>query len=321
MQMAQEPEEVEFVLTVLERLAQRYGNHPALWGIEVLNEPITELEWKVMGMPERYPARDVEKAKGSKPIEIDFIRSFYIDAYHRLRAYLPKEKCIVFHDAFMQPFFTDENGELIEVQLWDDFMKDEQFENIVLDSHLYLFALEGLDHPKTPQEFADSVKKRYESYIKQCNFPVIVGEWCLFNPKCIELERQMAALDPQSDAYKEAEKKEMKSISPFLTVCSKPGIREPASFSGTTNCSLMAQTMKTGLAGMPGILTAAWIWAECQQPIKRKTVLKAKFQNCFFIRLYRLFRLTAPSTDYLNSRFLLSDERETILNGCVNNFV
>jgi hypothetical protein len=206
-QWAQEPEEVEFVLTVLERLAQRYGNHPALWGIEVLNEPITELEWKVMGMPERYPARDVEKAKGSKPIEIDFIRSFYIDAYHRLRAYLPKEKCIVFHDAFMQPFFTDENGELIEVQLWDDFMKDEQFENIVLDSHLYLFALEGLDHPKTPQEFADSVEKRYESYIKQCNFPVIVGEWCLFNPKCIQLEHQMAALDPQSDAFKEAEKK------------------------------------------------------------------------------------------------------------------
>jgi hypothetical protein len=63
MQMAQEPEEVEFVLTVLERLAQRYGNHPALWGIEVLNEPITELKWKVMGMPERYPACDAEKHK------------------------------------------------------------------------------------------------------------------------------------------------------------------------------------------------------------------------------------------------------------------
>jgi hypothetical protein len=106
----------------------------------------------------------------------------------------------------MQPFFTDENGGLIHVELWDDFMKDKQFENIVLDSHLCLFALEGLDHPKTPKEFADSVKKRYESYIQQCNFPIIVGEWCLFNPKCIELEHQMAALDPQSDAYKEAEK-------------------------------------------------------------------------------------------------------------------
>jgi hypothetical protein len=36
-------------------------------------------------------------------------------------------------------------------------------------------------------------------------------------------------------------------------------------FRGTTNCSLTARTMKTGLAGMPGILTAAWIWAGCQK--------------------------------------------------------
>ena len=39
---SQEPEEVEFELTVLERLAQRYGRREGLWGIEVINEPITE---------------------------------------------------------------------------------------------------------------------------------------------------------------------------------------------------------------------------------------------------------------------------------------
>ena len=36
---AQEPEEVEFVLTVLERLAGVTGMRPGLWGIELLNEP------------------------------------------------------------------------------------------------------------------------------------------------------------------------------------------------------------------------------------------------------------------------------------------
>ena len=36
---AQNPEEVEFVHTVLERLAQRYGHREGLWGIELINEP------------------------------------------------------------------------------------------------------------------------------------------------------------------------------------------------------------------------------------------------------------------------------------------
>ena len=35
------PDEVEFALTVLERLAERYGAREGLYGIEVLNEPIS----------------------------------------------------------------------------------------------------------------------------------------------------------------------------------------------------------------------------------------------------------------------------------------
>ena len=35
------PDEVEFALTVLERLAERYAERPGLYGIEVLNEPIS----------------------------------------------------------------------------------------------------------------------------------------------------------------------------------------------------------------------------------------------------------------------------------------
>lgn len=47
------PEEVEFVLSVLERLAERYGERKGLWGIEVINEPVTENMWETMKVPER----------------------------------------------------------------------------------------------------------------------------------------------------------------------------------------------------------------------------------------------------------------------------
>ena len=41
----QMPEEIEFVYTVLERLAQRYADREGLWGIEILNEPVSEQMW------------------------------------------------------------------------------------------------------------------------------------------------------------------------------------------------------------------------------------------------------------------------------------
>lgn len=64
---SQQPDEVEFELTVLERLAERYGKREGLWGIEVLNEPVLEDMWESMKVTERYPAADPEKAKGTKP--------------------------------------------------------------------------------------------------------------------------------------------------------------------------------------------------------------------------------------------------------------
>lgn len=67
---------MEFELTVLERLAERYGTRKGLWGIEILNEPILEDMWESMKVTERYPAVDPEKAKGTKPNTMEFIRGF-----------------------------------------------------------------------------------------------------------------------------------------------------------------------------------------------------------------------------------------------------
>ena len=49
---AQNPDEVEFVLGVLERLAKRYGHRKGLFGIQPLNEPVTENMWGDYGCAE-----------------------------------------------------------------------------------------------------------------------------------------------------------------------------------------------------------------------------------------------------------------------------
>ena len=134
---AQLPEEVEFVLSVLERLAKRYGNREALMGIEIINEPNTTTSWPMMNVTERYKAVDAELAEGTGPIEFDWLKNFYITAYRRLRdvdkGALPTDKAVVFHDGF-------------DIEQWKDFMRGadgklaSEFENVILDTHQYLMA-------------------------------------------------------------------------------------------------------------------------------------------------------------------------------------
>ena len=92
------PEEVEFALTVLERLAKRYGQRQGLYGIEVLNEPISFLVYATA--PSTGKAVDKEEAKGSGYVPLPFLENFYRNAYRRLRKILPENKTIVFHDGF-----------------------------------------------------------------------------------------------------------------------------------------------------------------------------------------------------------------------------
>ena len=167
---SQEPEEVEFELTVLERLAARYGKRKGLWGIEILNEPILEDMWRIMDVEKRYQAVDPEMAKGTKPNTMEFIRSFYLEAYDRIRKYLPEEKYVVIHDAF-------------ELKAWKDFMREDKYKNVVLDTHQYLMMAEAMGCSQTVEEYKEFIKENYEKPIREMEqyFPVICGEWCLFN--------------------------------------------------------------------------------------------------------------------------------------------
>lgn len=164
------PEEVEFELTVLERLAERYNSHEALWGIEVINEPMTEGNaWEKLNPLERFEARESDLAKGSKPITMDFLKKFYVDAYHRMRRFLSNDKVIAFHDGF-------------QLHAWKDFFSENEFINVMLDTHQYVMMAE-LNGTKQNLEgylqFLEDLGKEIEEVSKYVK--VFVGEWSLFN--------------------------------------------------------------------------------------------------------------------------------------------
>lgn len=163
----QEPEEIEYVYTVLERLAERYGSRKGLFGIEILNEPISKEMFKyIVG---RYTPVDPEKAAGSRGYEPEELRTFYMTAYDRIMKYLPYDKKVVFHDGF-------------DILQWKDFMREEKYKNVVLDTHQYLM-MSGLEDP-TLEQVVDFINTRFAPAVQEMQqyFPVVCGEWCLSNP-------------------------------------------------------------------------------------------------------------------------------------------
>lgn len=167
---AQSEEKVEFTFSVLERLAERYGHHESLFGIQPVNEPMNADLWNVAHVQDRYPPRDPEMAKGSAGISYDFLCWFYVKAYERMRVYLPEDKAIVFHDAF-------------NLMFWKGFMKEERFKNVWLDTHQYLMNAEGMGCEQSLPGYLKFIMDRWYREIEEVDqfLPVICGEWCLFN--------------------------------------------------------------------------------------------------------------------------------------------
>ncbi|MBR2995747.1 MAG: cellulase family glycosylhydrolase [Lachnospiraceae bacterium] len=166
----QMPDEIEFVYTVLERLAQRYADREGLWGIEILNEPVSEQMWTTMKVGERYKPVDPELAAGSRGYETEELRHFYVTAYERIRNYLPEDKYVVIHDGF-------------DLTAWKDFMREDHFKNVVLDTHQYLMVAESQGCEQTLEGYVDYIGDKFGKPISEMQqyFPVVCGEWCLFN--------------------------------------------------------------------------------------------------------------------------------------------
>lgn len=167
---SQTPEEVDYVLDVLERLAARYGSHKALFGITPINEPITKPMWDMMDVPNRYRAADPAMAAGSAPVTLEFLRDFYARAYRRLRKFMPEDKYVVFHDGF-------------QLKAWRDFITRSEFRGVMLDTHQYLMVAEALGCEQTLNGYIQYIQEKYAKDIAevQTYVPVVCGEWCLFN--------------------------------------------------------------------------------------------------------------------------------------------
>ena len=134
-----QPANVEATLRALEIIAERYGKHPNLWGIECLNEP----RWDV-------------------PLET--LQSFYQSAYARLRKHLPVDRALVIHDGF-RPFD------------WSGFMSGDAWQNVVLDTHIYQAYTEE-DRKRSPADHVKRAYDRAGEIDKiEAQLWTIVGEW------------------------------------------------------------------------------------------------------------------------------------------------
>ena len=174
---SQTPEEVRYVLDVLERLAERYGRRPALLGITPINEPVTEEMWESFNVQGRYKPAEPELAAGSAPNTLEFLRSFYSDAYDRIHPLLAEGKQVVFHDAFL-------------LNAWEKFLTQSRFQNVMLDTHQYLMMAELDGCEQTKEGYLRYIRERYApsiAAVQRC-VPVICGEWCIFNSAAVGVD-------------------------------------------------------------------------------------------------------------------------------------
>ena len=182
-------DDVFFELSVLERLAKRYGTREGLYGIEVLNEPISFLVYA--SAPSTGKAEDKEEAKGSGYVPMPFLKKFYKKAYEILRANMPADKVVVFHDGF-------------RLGAWKDFFVKAGMENVALDTHIYVFAMEmfvPVHKPSVYQIYINSQKRLLKKAAKYT--PVIVGEWCISNRYASEYAKGQ----PETPAIAEEKKR------------------------------------------------------------------------------------------------------------------
>lgn len=188
---SQTPEEVAFVLDVLERLAKRYGQRENLFGITPMNEPITENMWKLLDVPNRYRAVDQELAKGSGPNTLEFLQGFYEKAYERIHPNIREEAFVVFHDAF-------------ELKAWKEFLTRREYQgNVILDTHQYLMTAEALGCKQTLNGYIEYIQENFAADIAEVQqyVPVVVGEWSLFNAYIMDSCKKEGVLTPESKKH------------------------------------------------------------------------------------------------------------------------
>lgn len=131
----------EASIKTLETIARRYYDQPAVWGIEVINEP--------------------------KPKLIQHtLRRFYEDAYSRLIQVARPGTTIVFHDAFRPRRLSGA-------------LRAQADYPVVMDIHWYQFGSVWRAWEKLERYFVRVMKRPRLVHKLQRKQPVIIGEWSL----------------------------------------------------------------------------------------------------------------------------------------------
>lgn len=189
---------IDQAVYVIERLAMRYGQHPHLYGIEVLNEPADEAFWK-QG-PSHFVCEDPKMQEGSSFVPTEVLKEYYERCYKIIDDTCAPNVSMVIHDGF-------------RVKEFYDFMPKNAYPRLMVDMHLYLnFEQHGKsDIPF--MEYERILKESYREIIQETaqHHRVLIGEWSMGNhlaskeknnPECIKdlFFKQMQVFD-ESDGW------------------------------------------------------------------------------------------------------------------------
>lgn len=140
-----EAQHVAHTLEVLSRIARRYGNHPALLGISLLNEPAADMPVKV-------------------------VEQFYMDAYDLVRKHCRADVWVVCSDSFRP-------------RVWRRRLPAKMYPGLYIDHHHYqLFGL--LDRLLSIRAQLWRSRHALPSKLRRMNarHPILIGEWSLALP-------------------------------------------------------------------------------------------------------------------------------------------
>lgn len=153
-------------IDLLELIAKRYANHNSFYGIELLNEPISEERFN--SLKKRIAEKYDDRIKSSEYVPTTFLVDFYTKCYNRLDKVLNDNQKIVIHDGF-------------RLSEWSDLLPKEQFPKIIIDTHMYLNFISRELKKNCSQYYIEFI---FTHFLKELRcaakyHPIIVGEWTL----------------------------------------------------------------------------------------------------------------------------------------------
>ena len=180
-------ENIEYTLDVLEKLAKRYADREGLYGIELLNEPVSKEVLEIN--KERYRPRDPKRAEGSTYVPTEVLKEFYLKGYDRVCRHCGEHVKVVLHDGF-------------RLEEWENFMPRESYPNVVIDTHMYLNFSEAGIKGKHFSDYQKYVEESFEKRLVRAQqfHDVVVGEWCIANKS--DLIRSAAETEQKRRIYR-----------------------------------------------------------------------------------------------------------------------